>query len=320
VLLSRRRSVGGTLQQLYCPTLLLVQFCRGVIVAIGSVEYDHPVALLGKGYGMFGWLRRAPPPPTEQQRKVAHALADYPPYAPPEWNPDTKSLRDANVEYREYFFGSRQVRLEALRAFLAKFDVTLNLDDAGIMAVSAWFPRYADLLVEDLDDDAVRNGYHGFTAPWTGALGGLNPIFDLGIYYAECLWLRRTKLKWIVTRNPERQVSMHAISGLPGGKLFDPIWWTYFECRNIRNAKTRMQRRMPFSDNPWFLRSEAFTVMCFPRLRLAVEVARTSRAAFTIRAGFVPAVGLNGRNASLCRHLGHNSSRCEPFSLSHFYP
>jgi hypothetical protein len=44
---------------------------------------------------MFGWLGRTPPPPREQQRQVAQALAEYPPYAPPEWNPDTKSLGDA---------------------------------------------------------------------------------------------------------------------------------------------------------------------------------------------------------------------------------
>jgi hypothetical protein len=96
---------------------------------------------------MFGWLRRTPPPPTEQQRQMAQALAEYPPYAPPEWNPDTKSPRDANEEYQEYFFGSKQWRLEALRAFLAKFDVALNLDDAGIMAVSTWLPQCGDLLV-----------------------------------------------------------------------------------------------------------------------------------------------------------------------------
>src|SRR5262249_42035855 len=144
---------------------------------------------------MFGWLRRTPPPPTEQQQRVRQALSEYPPYAPPEWK--AESPRDTNVEDREYFFASTQLRLEALRAFLAKFDITLNLDDAGIMAVSAWLPQYADLLVDDLDDDAVHDAYWGFLAPWTGKLAGLNPIFDLGIYYAECLWSRRTKLKWI---------------------------------------------------------------------------------------------------------------------------
>ncbi|MEH2560383.1 hypothetical protein [Bradyrhizobium sp. AZCC 2289] len=53
---------------------------------------------------MFGWLKRAHPPTTEQQRQVAQALADYPPHAPPAWNPDTKSPREYNEEYREYFF------------------------------------------------------------------------------------------------------------------------------------------------------------------------------------------------------------------------
>src|SRR5262249_40126676 len=134
--------------------------------------------------GMFGWLRRAPPPSTEQQLRVRHALSGYPPYAPPAWNPDAKSL---NMEYRDYFLGSKQLRFEALRGFLAKFEITLSLDDAGLMAVSAWLPQYADLLVDDLDNDDVHDAYWGFLAPWTGALGGLNPIFDLGIYYAECL-------------------------------------------------------------------------------------------------------------------------------------
>jgi hypothetical protein len=35
-------------------------------------------------------------------------------------------------------------------------------------------------------------------------VSGLTPIFDLGIYYAECVWLRRTRLEWIVTRGPDQ--------------------------------------------------------------------------------------------------------------------
>src|SRR5215471_10324888 len=99
---------------------------------------------------MFDWLRRTPPAPTEQQRQLALALAEYPPYAPPEWNPDTKSFQDASAEYREYFFNSRQVRLDALRVFLAKFDIVSNVDrrraygrihlDAGIRRLAA--PRF----------------------------------------------------------------------------------------------------------------------------------------------------------------------------------
>jgi hypothetical protein len=94
---------------------------------------------------IFGWFRRAPIAPTEEQLRVTQALVDYPPH---EWTPDPEFLRDANVAYREYFFASRQVRLDALRDFFAKLDVALNLEDVGIMAVSTWLPQYADLLVD----------------------------------------------------------------------------------------------------------------------------------------------------------------------------
>jgi hypothetical protein len=123
------------------------------------------------------------------------------------------------------------------------------------MAVSAWLPRWADLLVNDFDD-AVWNAYHDFEIPWTDTLSGLNVIFDFGIYYAECLWTRRTKLEWIVGRGPDGAI--HFIKGLPGGKLFDPFHFMYLECRNIRAAKTAKQKRLPHSDDPWLLRSESF--------------------------------------------------------------
>jgi hypothetical protein len=199
---------------------------------------------------MFGWLRRTPPAPTEQQRQLALALAEYQPYAPPDWNPDTTSFGDASAEYKEYFLNSRQVRLEALRLFLAKFDVPLSLDDAGLMAVSAWMPVYADLLLPNLNDDSVDDAYCGFTASWTGTLSGLNPIFDLGVYYSECLWSRRTKLKWLIYRGPDGPSATHVISGLFGGQLFDPIHWTYVECRNIRNAKRAIRKRLPYAHLP----------------------------------------------------------------------
>jgi hypothetical protein len=49
---------------------------------------------------------------------MAQALTSYPPYAPPEYNPDPNpaSMRAASAQYREYFLGSMQARLEVLRA------------------------------------------------------------------------------------------------------------------------------------------------------------------------------------------------------------
>ena len=183
---------------------------------------------------MFRWLRRGPRRRAEQKQRVLDALAGYPPYEPPEWNPDTKSLLEANVEYKDYFFANRDRRIEALRTFLAKFDVASNFDDAGLMAVSAWCPLYADLLVEGLNSDTVRSAYHGFEAPWSGTLLGLNPIFDLGIYYGECLLSRRSRLKWQPHRGPESNAAAHPIFGQRNRRPFDPINWMYTWCNNVR--------------------------------------------------------------------------------------
>lgn len=206
---------------------------------------------------MFGWLRRAAPPPTEQQLAMAQALAGYPPYSPPEWkpDPDPESMRAAALQYREYFLGVREARVDSLRDFLAKFDVPLSLDDAGLMAVSAWLPHWADLLVVDFDDRTVWDTYLRFKVPWTGTLGGLNVIFDLGIYYAECLWFRRTRLEWIVDRGPQGPV--HIIKGLPGGKGFDPFSFVFWHCRDIGQAKLTKQKGLPYSDDTWLLKTDS---------------------------------------------------------------
>ena len=210
---------------------------------------------------MFGWLRRPPSTsPTEQQLQLMKALVGYPPYAPPEYRPDpnAESMRAASAQYREYFLASRQARLEGLREFLANFDVSLGLDDAGLMAVSTWLPYWANLLVSEFKD---RDAYKRLEVPWTGRLRGLNVVFDLGIYYAECLWARRTKLEWLVFRGADMHgnvLATHAIKGLPGGKSFDPFDFMFWECWDIRKAKIAKQKRMPYSDDPWHLRSESF--------------------------------------------------------------
>jgi hypothetical protein len=207
---------------------------------------------------MFSWFRRAPAAPTEEHLRLTRAIVGYPPYAPPEWklDPNPEAMRAASFHYKDHFLGGAQARLEALRAFLANFEVSLSSDDAGLMAVSTWLPRWADLLVNDFDDQAVWNAYRRFEVPWTGTLSGLNVIFDLGIYYAECLWTRRTKLEWLVVRGPDG--ALHIIKGLPGGKGFDPIDFMYWQCRNIRKAKLPKPKWLRYSDDPFLLRSDSF--------------------------------------------------------------
>src|SRR5690348_7588845 len=136
---------------------------------------------------MFRWLRSGPPPASPEKRRVVEALTDYPAYIPPRWEPNPNSLREAAAEYSTFFFENVDRRIQALGRFLEAFDVPLGLDDGGTMAVSAWFPLYADLLVDALGDDTIWRAYRGLETPWTGALLGLNPIFDLGIYCGKCL-------------------------------------------------------------------------------------------------------------------------------------
>lgn len=210
---------------------------------------------------MFTWLRRKTPPVAEEKRRVLDALADYPPYSPPKWNAEVQSIGDAANEYRAYFFDNRKHRVEALRRFLAKFDVELNRDDDGVKAVSAWCPVYADLLVEGLghhESEAVWCAYHWLQTPWMGPLIGLNPAFDLGVYMGECLLHRNPRLKWLPVRNPDPdRGASHPIFGRRCGRPFDPIKWIYTECGNIHSARmakekpslTRLYGRIKARDN-----------------------------------------------------------------------
>jgi hypothetical protein len=193
---------------------------------------------------MFGWPRRALRPPSEDKRRVLDALTGYPPYSPPVWDPG-RSFHESAAEYETFFLANKQMRIEALRVFLAKFGVALSADEDGLRAISAWCPRYADLLVDGLESDAVADAYRYFESPWTGPLLGLSPIFDLGIYSGECILSHNPKLKWEPVRAPESSsVTHNIIFGRRFGALFDPIRWMYTECRNIRAEKLARARRL----------------------------------------------------------------------------
>ena len=196
---------------------------------------------------MFSWLHRKPAPLSKDKLRVLAALDGYPPYAPPIWSSEAQSARDANEAYTSHFLENRNRRVDALGNFLAKFDVALSLEDVGVKAVSAWCPLYADLLVDGLqhqESEDLWRAYNWFHAPWTGSLVGLNPIFDLGVYMGECLLYRNPRLKWQLYINPEpNKGATHLIDGRRCGRPFDPIHWTYTECKNIHSAK--MTKRKP---------------------------------------------------------------------------
>jgi hypothetical protein len=194
---------------------------------------------------MFGWLHRKTPRISEYKSRVLEALADYPPYAPPIWD-GAAELATANREYVAFFTENRPKRIEALRVFLAKFDVALGFDDIGIRAVSAWLPHYADLLVDGLqhqESEELWQAYHWFAASWAGPFLGLNPVFDLGVFMGECILRQNPRLKWLPHINPEpNKGASHHVYGRKAGYVFDPIDWTYTECKNIHSA--RMLKRL----------------------------------------------------------------------------
>lgn len=206
---------------------------------------------------MFGWLRRVPRPSSEDKRRVLDALTGYPPYSPPVRDP-AKSFKDSVTEYENFFLANTNGRIEALGAFLANFGVALSVDEGGLMAISAWCPRYADLLVDGLESDAVAGAYRYFEAPWTGHLLGLNLIFDLGIYLGECILSHDAKLKWQPVRAPDaNSVTHNIIFGRRFFALFDPVRWMYTECNNIRADKLAKARRLPAYPATGFLREDA---------------------------------------------------------------
>jgi hypothetical protein len=202
---------------------------------------------------MFRWLRRSTTHLSEDKRRITEALLGYPPYSPPDWNPDTKSFQEANIEYMTFFFDNLVLRKEALRVFLSKFDTVLNFDDSSVLAVSAWCPRYADLLVDDLQSELVWSAYHRFDAPWIGPLLGLNAIFDLGVYFGECLLSLNSRLKWEPLRAPDGGMAGHPIFGQRGHRPFDPMKWIYVECKNIRAAKLAQAMRLVHRPGNTFL-------------------------------------------------------------------
>jgi hypothetical protein len=89
----------------------------------------------------------------------------------------------------------RRERLAALRAFLSKFDVAVDIDDAGVSAVSAWCPGNCGALVANMRDNGTRQAFFQL-APWIGQLRGLNVVFDLGVFLGECMIDRNPKLYW----------------------------------------------------------------------------------------------------------------------------
>lgn len=156
---------------------------------------------------MFSWLHKEPSHLIDERRRMSEALIDYPAREPlhrqgpncPKHLPDQEA-REFAARGREnfsYFMEHRNERLNALKAFLAKFGVAMDLEERGLAAVSAWLPGNCGALVADLGKAETTQIFFRHLVPWSGDFLGLNVIFDLGIFFGECVIVRNPRLHWI---------------------------------------------------------------------------------------------------------------------------
>ncbi|SHL38185.1 hypothetical protein SAMN05444159_5751 [Bradyrhizobium lablabi] len=178
-------------------------------------------------------------------RRLRKALSDYPLFAPPHSKNSAFLDFDSAKENERYFFEHRPERIGALRDLLRAFDVELALEGPGLEAVSAWFPGHAALLVAGLRNKTVRQAFYRWRMPWTGRLRGLNTIFDLGLFFGECIIAKNPRCRWMgfigaAPGEPLRpEVNIGGIGiDIEGSRrkpYFDPFEYIYLTCSNIQS-------------------------------------------------------------------------------------
>jgi hypothetical protein len=211
---------------------------------------------------MFNWLqRREPKDLIERRQFLSEAMVDYSVYQPPHrQGPNyirrkSEQSEDEHIglfrqfvargnENFQYFMEQRNARLAALYGFLNKFGVNAGLDDAGLTAVSAWFPGNGCALVGNLRDKAVVQAFYQMNKPWTHALRGFNVVFDLGVFLGECLIARQPRLHWKyrsgLSNAGESATTGYSIEGFrrkSKGNHIDPPQYILTYCGNDLNDR-----------------------------------------------------------------------------------
>jgi hypothetical protein len=196
---------------------------------------------------MFGWLRREPRPLADHRRRMLEALADYPVYEPlhrqgpncPRHLQD-REAREFAARGRDnfsYFMAHRAERLSALKGFLAGFGLSVDLQDNGLGAVSAWLPGHCGDLLPTLGLDETMQIFFRYLKPWGDNLRGLNVIFDLGIFFGECVIARNPRVHWInwpgTSDNGEAAASGSHLAGFKSRRDgLDPIGRMLYLCEH----------------------------------------------------------------------------------------
>jgi hypothetical protein len=160
------------------------------------------------------------------QHKVMTSLPGYPVYEPafPGYAATlTHEQADANLER---FMNTRAQRIDQLRGFLGRFQLTLDTSDAGLRKLDRWIARYGAFL-------AVREtgpSFYTFLPAWRDERLGQNVILDLATFIGEVVIERNPGLYWEVYR------------AVPiGARKGDP----HYQTLAIRSPDPRMRRIWP---------------------------------------------------------------------------
>ena len=161
-----------------------------------------------------------------KKKALQAALADYPLYEPPYRDGFPDPSREGGEANFKHLLDIRTERLSALASLLDRFGVRLSLDDTGLKAVSSWIAEYGGLLIDNFRDERTMEIFYHLSEPWTGRCRGLNVIFDLGIFLAEAMIARKTKMRWA-------RLGGFVILGVSGGKPFEPFRQMYSYCHGL---------------------------------------------------------------------------------------
>jgi hypothetical protein len=187
-------------------------------------------------------------------------LSDYPVYDPPHRKNSAFLDFESARKNKQHFLDHRAERLDALRGFLHRFEVDLALQGTGLAAVSAWFPRYGGLLAKLWDLEVMQAFYH--FRPWTGRRRGLNVIFDLGLFFGECVIAGNPNCEWLgfvgaaPGEPPKPEVGIGGsgifISDSRRKLMFDPFADICSSCFNLNSAENLLYPGGPMSgdDDP----------------------------------------------------------------------
>jgi hypothetical protein len=129
------------------------------------------------------WLR---------ERRLKRALIGYPPYVPPHSGVEWMMREEDARENFEFFLAQRADRIEALKRFLAPFDVSLDFTDRAKQELDRWLAGYGALLFVS----ETGSSFLTRQPEWTGARSSLNVIFDIAIYIGEFAIAESPWLRW----------------------------------------------------------------------------------------------------------------------------